>query len=249
MADSATTPEPPAEDSNKDALSVKTGQAPEYVDRPMELEVNQLMAATKAGDRDAFDRLVNVLRSRAFHIAHSLVGSREDAFDMAQETFLKTYRARETFRESDPFLPWFHRILRNTCFSFLRKNRRVKKHSLTGEPDEDEGDWEIEGAEPAPVSGAENEELHGVFWNSLYKLTGRDREILALRHFQELSYKEIAETLDIPEGTVMSRLFHARRHLRDQLVPHLDGVLEGMDIPALIETEGDLAGTGRAKKK
>jgi len=215
----------------------------------MEIEVNQLMAATKAGDKDAFDRLVSVLRSRAFHIAHSLVGSREDAFDMAQEAFMKTYRARETFRDGEPFLPWFHRILRNTCFSFLRKSRRVKKHSLSGKPEEDEGDWEIEGDEPAPVAGAENDEMHGVFWSSLYKLTNRDREILALRHFQELSYKEIAETLDIPEGTVMSRLFHARRHLRDQLTPHLDGVLAGFDLTSTEDNEGGAAQPGRGKQR
>ena len=234
--------------TGKASIPVKDARASEYASRPMEIEVNQLMAATKAGDRDAFDRLVEVLRSRAFHIAHSLVGSREDAFDMAQEAFLKTYRARETFRDGEPFLPWFHKILRNTCFSFLRKSRRVKKHSLTGKPEEDEGDWEIEGDEPAPMAGVENEELHGVFWSSLYKLTARDREILALRHFQELSYKEIAETLEIPEGTVMSRLFHARRHLRDQLTPHLDGVLAGFDLNSKEEIEGGSSAESRKNK-
>jgi RNA polymerase sigma-70 factor (ECF subfamily) len=165
---------------------------------------------------------------------------------MAQEAFLKTYRARETFRDGEPFLPWFHRILRNTCFSFLRKHKRLKKVSMAGRPEEDEDDWEIEGLEPPPTSGVENEELHGVFWNALYRLSGRDREILTLRHFQELSYKEIAEVLEIPEGTVMSRLFHARRHLRDLLQSHLDGALAGLDL-ADDETTSGKAKAGRGK--
>ena len=210
--------------------TVKGGAELPYSRRSMEIEVNQLMAATKAGDRGAFDKLVELVRARAFHSAHSLVGSREDAFDMAQEAFMKTYRARETYRETEPFLPWFHRILRNTCFSFLRKNRRLKKTSLSGKPDEDEGDWEMEGLEPAPHQGVENEELHGVFWAALNKLGGNDREMLSLRHFQDLSYKEISELLEIPEGTVMSRLFHARRHLREHLNSHLNGALAGYGL-------------------
>ena len=231
-----------APDAGKKEISetVKMDPKSPYAGRSMEIEVNQLMAATKAGDRDAFDRLVDLVRPRAFHSAHSLVGSREDAFDMAQEAFLKTYRARETYRETEPFLPWFHRILRNTCFSFLRKSKRVKKVSLTGKADEDEGDWEMEGLEPAPHAGVENEELHGVFWTALNKLGANDREMLALRHFQELTYKEIAELLEIPEGTVMSRLFHARRHLREHLNPHLNGALAGYGLEHQPQNEDGL---------
>jgi RNA polymerase sigma-70 factor (ECF subfamily) len=196
----------------------------------MELEVTQLMMAVKAGDVEAFDALVTMLRSRAFHVAHSLVGSREDAMDMTQEAFLKTFRARGTFRDGEPFLPWFHQILRNTCFSFLRKHRRLVRHSISGDRSEEEGDWELEGDDPPPARGAEHGELHGVFWKAFHRLSERDREILALRHFQGLAYKEIAHALSIPEGTVMSRLFHARRHLRDHLDPHLEGALCGLGL-------------------
>jgi RNA polymerase sigma-70 factor (ECF subfamily) len=190
----------------------------------MECEATRLMTAAKGGDSTAFDALVLILRGRAFRVAHSLVGSRDDALDLTQEAFLKTYRARRTFRDGEPFLPWFHRILRNTCFSFLRKHRRLKRHSLTG-ADDDEGDWEIAGAEPVPSLGAERGELGVAFAAGFEQLSARDREILALRHFDELSYREIADALSIPEGTVMSRLFHARRRLRDRLQPYLAGAL------------------------
>ena len=85
--------------------------------------------------------------------------SRDDAMELTQEAFLKTYKARETYREGEPFLPWFHRILRNTCFSFLRKHKRIAKHSLSGASEEDEADWEIEGDEPAPSEGLERDEV------------------------------------------------------------------------------------------
>ncbi len=195
-----------------------------YGPTPMECEATRLMVAAKSGDGGAFDELVRVLRGRAYRVAHSLVGSHDDAMDLCQEAFLKTYRARATFRDGEAFLPWFHRILRNTCFSFLRKNRRLARRSLSA-PDEDEGDWQIEGWEPVPSKGAENNELAAAFRDGFAQLSSRDREILALRHFQELAYREIAETLGVPEGTVMSRLFHARRRLRERLQSHLVGAL------------------------
>ncbi|MEM7306195.1 MAG: RNA polymerase sigma factor [Planctomycetota bacterium] len=189
------------------------------------MEATRLMTATKNGDDAAFDQLVRSLRSRAFSIARSFVGSSDDAMELTQEAFLKTYRARDTYRETEPFLPWFHRILRNTCFSFLRKHRRLKRSSLSGRSEEDEGDWEIEAEVPDPSVGAENQEVSAVLQSCFERLSARDREILALRHFQELSYREIAHALSIPEGTVMSRLFHARRRLRLELQPHLQGAL------------------------
>lgn len=201
------------------APSMKAEVAAEYGPSPMAREATQLMLAVKSGDRTAFDDLVGRLRPRAFRVAHALVGSRDDAMELAQETFLKVYKARDSFQEGEPFLPWFHRILRNTCFSFLRSKGRLKPRSLSGHPagaDEDEGDYEIADAS-SPASGAMQNERVLAFREAWSKLAARDREILSLRHFDELAYKEIADALGIPEGTVMSRLFHARRRLRDAL--------------------------------
>jgi len=204
--------------------TLKESGKPEYSD-PVETLTTELMLATKHGDRAAFDRLTETLRMRAFHIASSLVGSREDALDLAQEAFLKTYRARETYREGEPFLPWFHRILRNTCFSFLRKRGRIRQQSTSFERDGEEGEWELVDEGPLPFDAAERGEAVNAFYVCFQSLSARDREILALRHFDDLAYREIARALEIPEGTVMSRLFHARRRLRDALAPHLQGAL------------------------
>ena len=208
-----------------------------YVSR-VEALATRLMTATKQGDDAAFDELTKTLRGRAYSVAQSLVGSRDDAMELTQEAFLKTYRARDSYREGEPFLPWFHRILRNTCFSFLRKHRRVKKYSMSGAPEEDQGDWEFAGDEPMPSSGVESSEAVTVFRAAFDRLPERDREILNLRHFEELTYREIARTLEIPEGTVMSRLFHARRRLRELLTPHLEGALEDF-APAFPDAERD----------
>jgi RNA polymerase sigma-70 factor (ECF subfamily) len=191
-------------------------------------EATALMARVKRGERAAFDELVLRLRSRAFHVAQGLVGSRDDALELSQEALLKIYRARETYREGEPFLPWFQRILRNTCFSFLREQGRLELRSLSsagsaaaGEGDEGE-DWDL--ADPRgepPAEGLERAERAELFWKAFAALRPQDREILALRHFDDLAYQEIAETLSIPVGTVMSRLFHARRRLREGLEPLL----------------------------
>jgi RNA polymerase sigma-70 factor, ECF subfamily len=206
----------PAEGFPPDAL--KDSESAQYGDAAMSCHATRLMLAVKQGDDAAFDRLVEGLRGRAFHVARALVGSHDDALELSQETFLKVYRARESFREGEAFLPWFHRILRNTCFSFLREKRRVRSFSdhRPGEL-EDAGDFEIVDDESSPSDGVLQDERAEAFWKAFRALSAKDREILALRHFKELAYKDIALQLDIPEGTVMSRLFHARRRLKEGL--------------------------------
>lgn len=211
----------PAEDP---PIPLKEAEDGEYAD-PMEAQATLWMSQTKSGDPTAFDRLVESLGPRAFSVARSLVGSSDDARDLCQEAFLKTYKARDSYRDGEPFLPWFHRILRNTCYSFLRKNKRIKSHSLSHEVNGEATDYEIVDPTPGPTDAPERAEVVEAFWDGFARLNATDREILALRHFQDLSYRAIARTLDLPEGTVMSRLFHARKRLRRALAGHLEGAL------------------------
>lgn len=175
----------------------------------------QLMTAARDGDRGAFDHLTRLVGARAHAVAFGLVGHHEDALEATQEAFLKAYRGRSSYDPSQPFLPWFLRILRNTCISHLRK-RRVAV-SLSPSEDEEGPDFHVVDPRPGPLQHTVALETMDRYRSALAALSARDREILALRHHQELSYREIAETLAIKEGTVMSRLFHARRRLREAL--------------------------------
>lgn len=212
-------PSDPEESGASGEKSVKDAAEAAYGAASMQAETTRLMLLARQGDRQAFDELHERVRGLAFHVAHSLVGSRDDALELSQEALLKTYRARETFREGESFLPWFQRIVRNTCYSWMRKHKKVRSTSLTiVDEDGETSDWQI--ADPdtlSPVDPLVADERARAFWAALARLGARDREILALRHFRELSYREIADTLAIPEGTVMSRLFHARRRLREAL--------------------------------
>lgn len=187
----------------------------------MPCEATRLMLATKNGDPDAFDALQELVRASAFRLAHAWVGSRDDALELTQEALLKVYRARESFAEGEPFQPWFHRILRNACFSFLRKHRRVRQHSLNQQLDADgeaPSDWDL--ADPLatnPSANLERDDRTRLVQSALRGLSANDREILCLRHDEELSYRQIAQRLGVAEGTVMSRLFHARRRLKERL--------------------------------
>lgn len=196
----------------------------------MQAETTRLMELAKQGDRQAFEQLAGQVRGLAFRVAQSLVGSRDDALELSQEALLKTYRARESFRSGESFLPWFQRIVRNTCYSWMRRQGKARTASLTPPvaADEEPEDWQI--ADPdalSPLDPLLRDERARAFWYAFRRLGSNDREILALRHFRELPYQDIASLLAIPVGTVMSRLFHARRRLREALGAAFDEQLGG----------------------
>jgi len=166
------------------------------------------------GSRDAFGTIVTRYMRRAYLAAVALVGNREDAMDISQEAFVKAYRAIGRFDLERPFYPWFLRILRNQCFDWMRKRRARPAGDLIKElPD----------GRMNPEVLARRNEIKEQVWTAVRRLSERDREIIVLRHFQHFSYAEIAETLGIPQGTVMSRLFTARSRLRELLKDRLLG--------------------------
>ena len=163
------------------------------------------------GDRRAFGVLVRRYQRQAYALAYSFVGNREDALELAQESFARAYKAMDRFDSSLPFYPWLYRIIRNTCLNHLKKRKRRGEVSLEGMQ---ESGFDV----PSKVERADNylhrDDLRTRLAEALAKLPDDHREILVLRHFQELSYKEIADCLGIPQGTVMSRLHAARKNLR-----------------------------------
>lgn len=183
-----------------------------YARENMTAERHAIIACQR-GSREAFGIVVSTYMRRAYRAAIGLVGNREDAMDLSQEAFVKAFRAIRRFDPDRPFYPWFLRILRNCCYDWLRKKRaRPASDYLDALP----------GGAAGPEVLAHRDEKKVAVWNAIRRLGDRDREIIVLRHFQHLSYKEIAETLGIPEGTVMSRLFTARSRLREELKDLVD---------------------------
>ena len=183
----------------------------------MDSDEREWIRGCQRGDRRAFEPLVRKYRSRAYFTALGLLGNREDALDTSQDAFLRAFRALRGFDLDYPFYPWFYRILINLCRHRLARTRvRVEENAeeilenLPAGPDSD------------PERQANRKEIRDAVWRALAFLPGDHREILILREIQDLSYGEIAELLEIPTGTVMSRLYHARRELRKRLGSRLE---------------------------
>lgn len=177
-------------------------------------EEKELIAAAKRGDKAAFGVLVKAYQRQAYGAAYSFAGNRDDALDLAQDAFVRAYRAIKRFDLALPFYPWFHRILRNVCLNHLKRRNRRKESSLE-QLMEVGFDAEQEGR--LPDDKAHLLDLKRAIKQGMAQLSVEHREVLYLRHFQDLSYGEIAECLGIPQGTVMSRLHGARKSLKKRL--------------------------------
>jgi len=186
----------------------------------------RLIAGAKHGDHASFEQLVDRYMGKAMTVARAYVTNREDALELAQEAFYRVYRSLDSFREGEPFAPWFFRILRNACLTFVERRRRRRALSLDAPAGGDPDGLPIAVADargPRPERGAELSEEQRQLQAALDTLPLMHKEILVLRHFEELDYASIATVLGIPIGTVMSRLFHARRKLKDALDAYMGG--------------------------
>ncbi len=172
-----------------------------------------------SGDRRAFGELVTAYQRRAYGVAYGFVRNREDALELAQDSFVRAFKAMPGFAVGKPFYPWLHRIIRNACLNHLKKRKIRKETSLDKLL---ESGYEARSDLGDPEKDAELAELRQAIAAAIGLLNEEHREILLLRHFQEQSYSEIAECLEIPQGTVMSRLYAARRSLKKELTGKFD---------------------------
>ena len=165
--------------------------------------------------REAFEIIVRRHMKDAYFIALGLVGNREDALELSQEAFYRAYKHYDQLTSKGKFFPWFYQILRNLCFSHLRKMRLRRAGSLD---DQDGGGPEPVVAERFdPEMVAERNEAKDQVWRALGRLDEKHREVIILRHFRNMSYDEMAKVLFCNKGTVTSRLFYARQRLKELL--------------------------------
>ena len=174
-----------------------------------------LSRRVRAGDSEAFGLLVERHMRRAYAHALGIVGSREDALDLSQEAFTRAYRARHTLDPERPFYAWLYQILRRLCFNYLR-DRRARARALEARAN----DWLIHAEHAAPidpVAEAQRDEARRCVLDAIGRLPGHEREVVMLKEYEGLTYREIADLLAVPPGTVMSRLYSARKRLAEAL--------------------------------
>jgi RNA polymerase sigma-70 factor (ECF subfamily) len=167
-----------------------------------------LIAEAAAGNMGAFAQLVNAHRLNVLRLAYGMVHSVDEAEDIAQEVFVKVWKNLPTFRSQGSFQSWLYRITVNTALDVLR--RRQEEVPL-------EEQAEAQG-EDAPEEATLRQDRLAQVRQAIAELPPGARAVLILREYEQLSYKEIAEILQIPLGTVMSRLNYARQALQKKLV-------------------------------
>ena len=169
----------------------------------------QLILLAKKGNKQAFAHLMEAYAKKVYYAAFSFLKNTEDAADISQDVFLKAYTKIGTFDESYSFFPWIYKITKNLCLNRLKKAEN-NNSSLP------EYEFIISKYKEPDSSLLDKENIRNLK-AAINKLAENHKEIIFLKHFDECSYAEISEILDIPPGTVMSRLYNARKKLRDIL--------------------------------
>ena len=195
------------------------------------MTVEELVRAAAKGRTDAFEELVRLHEKKVYALMLRMCGNPEDARDAAQEAFLSAWRGLPSFRGEAGFSTWLYRLASNAAIDQLRRNRRQREEASL-----DAGEMDTPDQSPGPQEAAEGSELQRAVADGLASLSEDHRRILLLREYQELSYDEIAQTLDMDLGTVKSRISRARRALRKILLE--SGNLSGYLPSKQTEKEG-----------
>lgn len=179
-----------------------------------------LISAASNGDSAAFGQLVTNYQALVYNTIKLKVHNSEDAMDLAQEVFIKLWKALPNWRGECRFSTWLYRICVNTSVDFLRRMPEIPPESLSGVPDED-GDRPLEVADEAisasPERLAEQHETTALVRSAIARLSDEQREVIILRDIEGYTYDEIADMLSLEIGTVKSRLNRARTNLRSLL--------------------------------
>ncbi len=192
-----------------EAISPNTGQ---NATRTMTArDERTLIEQIQKGDRQAFERLLDAYETRVYRLALRYTDSVPDAEDVTQEIFLAIYRSIGSFRGQSALSTWIYRVAMNHCLEFRRK-RKWETVPLNEELLLTSSDWRDD-----PVLSADHGELSERMEEAIRRLSHVHRDVILLHEFQGLTYQEVAAALDVPVGTVKSRLSNALRRLRELL--------------------------------
>jgi RNA polymerase sigma-70 factor (ECF subfamily) len=177
-------------------------------------EEAEIIKRVLSGEAEAFEPLVEANQALVYNLALKMLANPEDAYDMAQEAFLKAFRSLSGFKMQSSFSSWLYRITANICLDFLRKNKRRQETPLAVSDGEDEErELELPDYRYSPETELERKELRAALDRAVAALSAEQRSVFLLREINGLSYAEISSCLELDIGTVKSRLFRARSNL------------------------------------
>ncbi len=184
------------------------------------MEETELIKLAAQGDQDAFAQLLELHQNKVYGLTLRLTSSPEDAMELTQETFFNAWRGLPNFHFESKFSTWLYRLATNATIDFLRREKRRKSLTVTSLSAEDDPQrlLDIPDRRFTPQDELERKEFQAAVRRGLEQLSDEHRQVLVLRELNGLSYAEIAQVLDIEEGTVKSRISRARLALRKVLL-------------------------------
>jgi RNA polymerase sigma-70 factor (ECF subfamily) len=188
-------------------------------------EVADLVKRVQAGDQAAFRALYDLYNRRAFAIAFGVVKNQHDALDIVQDAFVKVHKHIGSFQGTSSFYTWLYRIVMNLAIDHTRRARKVTEFDETISKSSTVADGAVlpQMAHDNPGKTVARHELSAHIQAALAELPEYHRAVILLREIEGLSYEEMASILRVPKGTIMSRLFHARRKMQERLEEYLAG--------------------------
>ena len=191
---------------------------------PREIDLEKVRAS-QAGDREAFGYLIEKYRDIVYAVAYRFARDQDLAMDLAQDTFIRAYKGIRSFKGRSSFSTWLYRIAMNTCIDYTRKHSRSVASQAVPEEVAEYADSEPVTRKPGrgPAKQVLTSELGEQIQRAIDTLPDYHKSVFVLYEIEGMSYKEIAALMNIPIGTVMSRLHYARKKLRTMLEPYVDG--------------------------
>lgn len=186
-------------------------------DPALQADEAALLRRAQQGDEMAFAELVRRRQTAVFNVAYRLLGRRQDAEDAAQEAFLRAYQALDRFDVSRPFAPWIKRITANLCLNWLESERIRPQLTAADMADQPAGLDNLAAPTPTPEQALLRQEQAHRLRQAIWQLPPTYRAVIEYRHFQEMSYDDIAAAMDRPVSSVKSDLFRARKLLAQQM--------------------------------
>jgi len=192
------------------------------MEEPDSLEIDRLVVLATKGDQEAFGRVVQIYYNRVYSVIYRVVNHAEDARELSQAAWVKAWQRLGDYKQEARFYTWVYRIAVNTALDFLRKKKRRPEVPL--EPVVHEGGDAMEmdrqrdlADENTPADELHRREVRQAFDDALKELSDEHRTALVLREVEGMSYDEIATVMKVRTGTVMSRLFYARKMLQQTM--------------------------------